>query len=520
VRRTINMRNLFVLAGLASLLFCVACGSKRGSFGTTGTGGTGTGGFSKASLSGQYVYQIGGTDLNTGVPYREMGVFNANGSGAITSGTDNFAEGGNLTTTSTSGTYSIANDGTGTIILNGTAVGTITLAATLVSTSRVYLIEEDAANSAGVAEKQSSTTLPSATFAFKLHNVSNAGAGGGSSASVGVFTLSSGTVNGTADVNRSGVIDNGTSPPTPLTFTGSFNPPDSTGSGPGSFTDPTGTTNFLYSIVDANNIRLLSNFTGVVGLGRAEAQSGAPFMTDPLSGNSYAFGSRGDDGSATGGVGGVNTVGSFSASSGNIAPGAYDSVLDGTSRQNVSFTGSYTFSAAASNGRIPVTLNTAAPSTVQQVFWMVSPSRAFFLTTSDTSDPGKVEDGTADRQQGTFSNSTLSGQYAFVMDGFDLNFPLPLIDRVGWIQWNGSGGLTWNELANNEGALTQPGHLSGTYSVSSNGRATATVNTLSHANNDIVLYLVSGTPTNTNAPDAYILENDGGVEINGEMTHQ
>jgi hypothetical protein len=513
------MKNLSLFVGLASLLVCVACGSNGGSFGGTGTGGTG--GFSNASLNGPYVYQIGGTNLSTGLPYREMGILNANGSGVITSGTDNFAQNGGVTTTSTSGTYSIASDGTGTIVINGTFVGTITLAATLVSTSKVYLIEQDAANSAGIAEKQTSTTLPSATFAFKLHNVSIGGAGGGSSASLGVFTLSSGTVNGTADVNRAGVIDNGTSPPTPLTFTGSFNPPDSTGSGTGSFTDPTGTTIFFYSIVDANNVRLLTNFTGVVGLGRAEAQSGQPFTTDPVSGNKYAFGSGGDDASATGGIGGVNTVGSFTASGGTIAPGAYDSVLDGTSLTNISFTGSYTFSSAtASNGRIPVTLATMAPSTVQQVFWMVSPSRAFFLTTSDTSNPGKVEDGTVDRQLGSFSNSTLNGRYAFGMDGFDLNFVAPLIDRVGWIQWNGSGSLTWNELANNEGVVTAPGHLAGTYSVSSNGRAAATVNTLSHANNDIVLYLVSGTPTNTNAPDAYMLENDGGVEINGEMAHQ
>ncbi len=345
------MRKLFFALSLASLLFCVACGSHGGSF-------VGTGTFSNASLNGQYVYQIGGTDLSTGLPYREMGVFNANGSGVITSGTDNFAENGSVTTTSTSGTYSIANDGTGTIVLNGT----VHLALTLVSTSKVYLIEEDLANSTGVAEKQSSTTLPSATFAFKLHNASIAGAGQSSSASVGVFTLSSGTVNGTEDVNRAGLISG------PLTFAGSFIAPDSTGSGMGSFSDPTGTTNFFYSIVDANNIRLLTNFAGVVGLGRAEAQSGEPFTTDPLSGNSYAFGSRGDDGSLTGGIGGVNTVGSFTANSGSITPGAFDSVLDGTSQPNASFTGSYTFSAAASNGRIPVTLNTAAPSTVQQVF--------------------------------------------------------------------------------------------------------------------------------------------------------
>ena len=54
------------------------------------------GNFSKASLNGQYVYQIEGFDFSTnlnGVPYREAGVFTANGNGNITSATDDFSEG-------------------------------------------------------------------------------------------------------------------------------------------------------------------------------------------------------------------------------------------------------------------------------------------------------------------------------------------------------------------------------------------------------------------------------------------
>jgi hypothetical protein len=294
-----------------------------------------------------------------------------------------------------------------------------------------------------------------------------------------------------------------------LTTPSSFSTPDATGRGTAKLVDSTATTNFYYYIVDANNIRLLTSDTGVVGLGRVEAQTGGPFSIDPLSGKSFAFGSRADD---NGGPGAANTVGSFTASSGAIDSGSLDMVQDDNSFTNIALNAGGTYSPVAANGRTLVAFATAIPSTLQQVFWMVSPSRAFFLTTSDSNDVGKIEDGTADQQQGTFSNSTVTGQYAFAMDGFD-DQAGAFIDRVGWIQWDGSGGLIWNEDANSSGLLNSPGPLSGSYSVGSNGRATATVNSLSYANNDIVFYLVSGS-------DAYILENDPGVEINGVMSKQ
>src|SRR5438309_472642 len=92
-----------------SLLFVVACGSSNG----TVPGFIPKGNFSNASLNGQYVYQIEGFDFTTssvGVPYREAGVFTANGSGGITSVTDDFSEGSTVFTNVGTGSYSIAND--------------------------------------------------------------------------------------------------------------------------------------------------------------------------------------------------------------------------------------------------------------------------------------------------------------------------------------------------------------------------------------------------------------------------
>jgi hypothetical protein len=263
--------------------------------------------------------------------------------------------------------------------------------------------------------------------------------------------------------------------------------------------------------VDGNNLRFIDSDPGGVGIGRAEAQSGT-FTTDPLSGNSFAFGSRADDAV---GLAAVNTVGSFTATSGTISGGLLDSAVDwNAAYASIPINPTGTYTPVTTSGRSVVATSTSAPFTnsVTQVFWMVNSSRAFFLTTSDTSDPSKIEDGTADEQQGTFSNSSLNGQYAFNMDGFDNNVG-NFVDRVGWIQWSGTGSLTWNEAVNNSGTIGSSGGLTGTYTVGTNGRAAATVGSLSESNNDLVFYLVSGT-------NAYMLENDTGVEINGMMNQQ
>ena len=167
------------------------------------------------------------------------------------------------------------------------ALGTINLAVTLVSASKVYLVEGDTPlNAGGLAEKQDLTAIASrarGTFVFREHDINATQSVG----SVGAFTVAGGIVsNGNKDINRGGTLSS-------LTFTGSFNAPDSTtGRGSGTFTDTSpATSSFFYYIVDANNVRFLAGDVGVVGSGRAELQSGTPALS-----GSYAFGSKGDTG--------------------------------------------------------------------------------------------------------------------------------------------------------------------------------------------------------------------------------
>jgi hypothetical protein len=492
------MKNLLLTSIVALTMFCVACGSNN----TASTpAGTGAGSFSAASLTGQFVYQISGVDLtNSGAPYRECGVFTADGKGNIVSGSDDFAEGsGGVSNAPTTGTYAISNDGTGTLNLNFSG-GTLQFAITLLTTGKAYMIETDTfANGAGLLEMQvqsAITSVPSGTFVFRVHN-------SGTSSMAGAITVSGGVITGSDDVIlSSGSFDNNTG--APLTLSGTLNSPSVLGRGTGSITDSAGdTSNFIYYIVDSNNIRMLTSDTGVVGIGRAERQTSTAYSNSSLSG-SYVFGSRADDSSY---LNGQNTVGVFTSSgSGSISTGMLDSVRDGASYAQLAVSGSY---AVTSNGRATVTLIASGLNNLQEVLWMVSPSRAFFVTDDVT----KVEDGTLDQQVGSsFSISSVNGQYAFDMDGFDLNQGVYL-DRVGWISLPGNGSLTWNEVANASGGLSQPGFLTGSYTAGSNGRVAATVGNLSQNNNDIVFYLVSGS-------SAYMLQNDPGVQIVGNMALQ
>lgn len=487
--RTILLRKLVLSSGLISVMFCWACGSGTNVFNQGG------GNFSNASLKGQYAYQLTGVDIATLATFREAGVFTADGNGHITAGTDDFAQGTSLTSGSSTGTYTINNDGTGVAAISISDGRVLGLAVTLVNSSKVYLMvtqTSDFANGAGIAEKQDVAAFgaaPSGTFTFRTHNLSTAQ---GSSATIGVFTVSGGTASGSEDVNRAGVLSS-------VTFTGFFNSPDTTsGRGTGTFTDSANVTStFAYYVVDTNNLRFFSTNNGAPGLGRAEAQTGVPFANTSLAGG-YAFGSRGDDNFS---IAGTKTVGRFTAGGdGTISAGAYDSVEDGTALTNVSFTGNYSM---ASNGRATVTLNPST-GTIQQIFWMVSPSRAFSLT----NDPNKVEDCTVDLQQAiTFSNSTMKGQFAVLMDGFD---PVDFVDRVGTLQWDGAGKLTLNEFINRSGTTQTAGSISGTYAVAGNGRASGTITGLS---NNLVFYLISGS-------DGYILQRDTDTEIDGVMSKQ
>ena len=211
-------------ATVLGLFAAIGCGS-----GSTNIIHT-TGNYSNASLNGTYVYEIHGDSL--GGFYREIGAFTADGAGNITAGSDDSSFNSGGLPVNFTGSYTVGNDGTGFVTFNSSAVaqgGAITLAITLVSSSKVDLMEADFfADSVGTAELQTASAIAAnpGTFVFRLHQESSAQSSSSSAAQVGLVNVSGSTVTGgTMDQNLGGVSSQ-------LTLTGGiFGAPGTLGRG-------------------------------------------------------------------------------------------------------------------------------------------------------------------------------------------------------------------------------------------------------------------------------------------------
>ena len=487
------LRVLTSLGAIASLFLTVGCGSS-GNIQSLG------GGFTKASLKGQYVISQTGIGLeqptvgNGVAPFSETIIFTADGNGGITATVDDFDQVGgpfNLPpSTTVAGNYSLASDGTGSMNIGG-ANGS-NYAITMIDDSHFYIIEQDVfATASGFGEKQDTTAFtaaPSGTFVFKAHNLD-------SSSRVGGVTITAGAISGTEDFLSLGLLSQNLAIATSVIMS----PPDAT-NGRGTFTLSDGSS-FNYYVVNSSKFYIMSNSnSGSLEIGQAEAQTGAPFSLATLvAGNSYVFGSSGD---TNGGAAGIHSAGVFTSDgNGNITGGAVDYVQDTTVNTNLTVSGG-TYS-LASDGRGVTNLTLAGGTISPQIFWMVNGSRAYFLA----NEVSAVEDGTFTVQQGA-PFSTLSNQAAFFMDGFDTAYK----DRVGLFKATGAGAFNWNQAANSfdVNTLGNPSATAtnGTYQVGSNGRVAVVVNNVTTTT---VFYLSS-------ANTGFMVQED--ADIGGSFSQQ
>lgn len=485
------------LVAMASLIVAVGCGSSSNS----GGGGQNQG-FSNASLKGQYAFTLRGVgtpDRVNSFLFVEGGVFTADGNGNLTAITDDFIE--NLTpglNNQATGIYQINKDGSGDLQFNFTNGTVAQYHITLSDDNHFYMEEDEGFNtSSGSGEKQDTTkfaSVPSGTFVIQTHDLL------AGNAKVGVTTWTTGQISGTGDVLSGGILS-------PVTISGTAQPPsNTTGRGTVTITDDTGTSHYVYYVVNATKLRLFNtDATSSLGIGRAEAQTGGPFSAASLNG-SYVFGSAGE----TLNVDGIHSIGLFTTDgAGNVTAGSFDFVQDGNPVTGITLNSGSTYTVNAS-GRVDLTLKLSTGTTSEKVMFLVSPSRALFLV----NDPTNVEDGTVDKQSGAFSNGSLNGQAALFMDGLD-EVNVLFKDRVGTLTPNGSGTLSTNYRT----SFFDPNHavggnqdfaFSGTYAVSPNGRATAQITGFT---NNMVYYLSS---TNT----GYFLQADQGIDMGGALTQQ
>lgn len=492
-------RTLAALALIAALLFLAGCG---GNSSNTIPGGNNQG-FTNASLSGHYAFTLRGFGLLPGNPnsedyYVEGGVFTADGNGNITAGTDDYVQANVPFSDALTGTYRINSDGTGDLQLNfgggaGGRGGSATYRITLSDPVHFYIEEDDGGGavhgggtSGGSGERQDSTqlsTAPSGTFVVRNHDLQI-------SATMARIAVSGASVSGSYYMVQGGV------PATGSLGASNIGAPTN---GRGSLgLSVNGTSHSLvYYTITSSKFRTLDITPGVLSIGTAETQT-----TTTLPSGSYVFGANGE----TPTPGFINAVGVFTIDgAGAISSSNYDAVQDGSVASDVQVTnGTYSLNSDGSG-----TFNFGAGG-LQGELWIVNSARAYFIVLNGVS----VEDGTFDLQSGSFSNSSLSGQAAFLMENWD-GVSVVFKDRVGTITPNGSGSLNTAYVTAffdpNAGAGGNAANgFSGNYNVGSNGRVTTQ---LSGFTNNMVLYLSSSST-------GYMIQADAGVNMSGPFTTQ
>ncbi|MBZ5489336.1 MAG: hypothetical protein LAO76_00205 [Acidobacteriia bacterium] len=171
-----------------------------------------TGPFSNASVSGPFAFTIAGADLLNGNPFAAGGVLTSDGAGNVTSGIEDFNDGGSVTTAvPLTGTYAMAANGRGTLTLNTTA-GTFSLIIYPSSGGVLVLEIDNRFLTSGDVLQQQSAPFTAASFQG-TYGMNFTGASGGSELdSISEFTADGvSKVSGIIDINNSGGITFGQS---------------------------------------------------------------------------------------------------------------------------------------------------------------------------------------------------------------------------------------------------------------------------------------------------------------------
>ena len=430
--------------------------------------------FSNASINGRYAFVFTGRD--SAGEFFIAGSFQADGSGNLTNGVEDLNHGTEVfPNLPFSGTYSVGPDGRGSAIATSSR-GTSTFRLVLDGSGGGAIIAFDSTHGSGTLQKQDSSAFSStaiaANWSFSFAGISSAGP----AAVAGRFTLdAAGSVSaGAEDFNDSAAVRSN------VPFTGTASGVSSNGRGTASFTSRLGTSQFALYVVSANKVVFVSlDFLPALH-GSAEKQQSDSFSLSSLSG-SYVFLLAGASSLGT-----VVDVGRFvSDGNGNLSSGVLDENDAGAVFQNQSFSGTYLL---AANGR-GTTTRTSAVGSASFAFYMVSTYRAFFVQTDVG---GNVTTGSMLAQTDSpFSNSSLSGSYAFFMTGATT---VGLTNIAGVLSSTGSGRLFDGIEDVNEGTTQTTGiSFTGTYSVASNGRVQATI-TVAGTTSNFVFY-ITDNPT-------------------------
>lgn len=222
-----------------------------------------TGTFSAASLTGPFGFTIAGVDLLTAGPFAAGGLLTSDGAGNITAGSEDFNDDGTvLQNVGLTGSYTMAANGRGTLLIN-TTKGNFSFVIYPTS-GGVLTLETDATFLASGTALQQQTTAFTAASLSGIYGLNYTGVAPNTGAeldSVAEFT-SDGTskLSGIVDLNNNGAITFGQ----PLNGTYSF-------SSNGRFTVPLqtsiGTQNLIVYVINPNRALFIEIDTDLVTAG-------------------------------------------------------------------------------------------------------------------------------------------------------------------------------------------------------------------------------------------------------------
>ncbi len=448
-----------------------------------------------ALLNGSYAFMLSGYDAQN----KAVGIAGsivANGSGNISSGVVdiNPVAGSPSLNVSITGSYAIGSDNRGTLTII-TPLGSLHYAIAMAFSNsgapgQGAIIETDGVyNVTGFLKEQdtSAFSLTSMTggYAFGVHGKTRIGFQENYLTAAGSFTASAGTMtNGLADSGSNGspIVTNG-----PMSGTFSLGPNGPNGravvSMNGVMQSPQQLHLVLY-VISSNNWLLFGTDPGILWVGSARRQSGAPFTLGSLNGVTVLAKSA-----PTGGGSSNVTVGVITGDGAGNATYSVDE-NDGGSVGTGSGAGTFALTSGA-NGRWTF----IAPG-VSLIGYMIAPNRFFMLEYDAFAQEGGVP-----QSAGPFNNASLSGTFILGTQPLGANVVAPpgpptvnAFLRSGVITLDGSSLLSGSadtaELTLQNGTLSSALHtspLSGTYSVAANGRFTAS------GSHSLIGYIVSPT---------------------------
>jgi hypothetical protein len=410
----VNQLSLAILLLFSGLL--AACGG-----GSDITPPPPMGGFTNASLSGQYAFSMSGENLDGGYLAR-VGSFVADGNGAITAGLEDVISGNSTAAevTFTGGSYTIQPNGRGLLVLQAASGGGLQLNIALVSSGQGIMVQTDlnATSSGGFSLQTPSNFSAEALigkYVFDFSGISFSGQNVAPLSVIGELAL-----DGNGNVTAGTLDENdGTASGAIAVLAGTYQLDNtSNGSNFGRGTISFNSRSFAFYIVDSNRIKVVEEDISAATMGDANLQSGTIPTQDSAFNGSFVYLVGGA--SVLGSQGAIARVARFTADgNGGLAAISFDENNDGSALHisqgsNISNASYAIDTANAGSGRGTLTFTASSHGTYTYVFYMRSPTQAVVQDTS----PGIVADGPLQSQTGApFANPPIAGNYAFNWSG-------------------------------------------------------------------------------------------------------